>query len=283
MVEHGYSAQTNVGSDRERTVTAAFVSIADSLVEGYDIVDLYSRLTADCARVLDIVAAGLLLADPRGTLQVVGASSERARDLELFVLQSEEGPCLDCYRTGEAVSVGDLNREAGRWPLFVPAALAVGIVSVHALPMRLQGQVLGTLGLFGTCPGALTADDLTLGQALAHVASVALVAGRAATDRTVVNEQLQTALNSRVVLEQAKGVLAQLGDLDMEHAFVALRRYARDHNRRLTDVAQAVVARDLLAQLVLDHGRAKGLLAASPTRPASVPRPGPGPRAQQQP
>lgn len=265
MVDHMYSAQPmhRDHEERERTVTAAFVAIADSLVDGYDIVDLYSGLTADCAHVLDIASAGLLLADPAGVLQVVGASSERARDLELFVLQSQEGPCLDCFRTGAAVSVDDLALATEQWPLFAPAALEAGLVSVHALPMRLEGKVLGTLGLFGGRAGALGQEDLTLGQALAHVASVALVAGRAATDRSIVNEQLQNALNSRVVLEQAKGVLAQLGQLDMEHAFAVLRRYSRDHNRRLTEVAQAVVSRDLLAQLVLDHGRAKGILPRS--------------------
>ena len=249
---------------REHAVTAAFVSIANSLVEGYDIVELYSGLTRDCAAVLDIAAAGLLLVDLGGVLRVVGASSEAARNMELFMLQRKEGPCMDCFISGTAVSVDDLRSAGGRWPHLVPAALSAGIRSVHALPMRLRGTMLGTLGLFGAHPGSLTPRDLMLGQALAHVASVALVADRAAADKNVLNDQLQTALNSRIVLEQAKGILAEGGRLDMETAFGVLRRYARDHNRRLSDIAAAIVGRSLAVNLLIEHARAKGVLPVSP-------------------
>lgn len=251
------------GGKRERVVTAAFVSIADGLLAGYDVVDLYAGLTADCTRILDVAAAGLMIADAAGVLQVVGASSESARRLELFALQSQEGPCLDCHRTGAPVSVGDLRRPGSPWPRFVPAARAAGIVSVHALPMRLGDQVLGVLGLFGDVPGELNDDDLRLGEALTRVAGLVLGAGRAAADKAALNAQLQIALDSRVVLEQAKGVLAQLGGLDMAESFAALRRYSRDHSRRLADVAEAVVSRELGARAVLDHGRAKGVLGAT--------------------
>lgn len=240
---------------REREVTRAFVQLASSLAEGYDVVELLSGLTTDCAHLLDVASAGLLLADRRGVLHVMAASSERTRQLEVFQVQRADGPCRDCYLDGSPVSAPDLQDEIERWPQFVPAALEAGFASVHALPMRLRDQVLGALGLFGTTAGALDPDDLSLGQALADVASVALVQDKATTDQKSVNEQLQTALNSRIVLEQAKGVLAQQGSLAMEEAFAILRRYARDHNLRLTAVAEAVVARRLPARQLLDRVR----------------------------
>jgi hypothetical protein len=239
--------------EREREVTKAFVSLANSLADGVDVVDLLTGLTTDCARLLDIASAGLLLADASGVLHVLAASSERTRNLELFQLQREEGPCLECFREGRPVSVPDLSQAADRWPQFAGAAADAGFKSVHALPMQLRGAALGTLGLFGTQVGALTEDDVSLGQALAHVASVALVQDKVAADKDAVAAQLQTALSSRVILEQAKGVLAQRGNLDMEQAFAMLRRYSRDHNERLTDVARSVVSRELLAQRLLDH------------------------------
>lgn len=243
--------------ERERSVTAAFVTIANSLVEDYDIADLYSALTSDCARLLDVESVGMLLAGRDGILRVAAASSEQLRLTKLNQVQRREGPCLDCYSSGAPVLAPDLSREHARWPDFVALATAAGYASVHAVPMRLRDTVLGSLGLFGTSPGVLNEGDLRLAQALAHVASIALVVNKAATDRAAVNEQLQTALNSRVVLEQAKGLLGQVGDLDMDHAFEILRRYARDRNLRLSDVAAAVVSRELAAQLVLDHVRAQ--------------------------
>jgi hypothetical protein len=244
-------------NDREKGVTQAFVALANSLVDGFDVVDLLSGLTADCARLLDVASAGLLLADTNGVLHVIAASSETTRNLELFQLQRDEGPCLDSYRNGAPVSVADLNAEVERWPQFVAAATAAGFVSVHAVPMRLRDHRLGTLGLFGTRVGALTSEDLSLAQALAHVASVALVQDKAVADRDIVVEQLQTALSSRVVLEQAKGFLAQRGSLDMDDAFSALRSYARENNLRLTDLARAVVAREIAVELLLDSAVAR--------------------------
>ncbi|MCW2545162.1 MAG: hypothetical protein JWM40_2714 [Frankiales bacterium] len=245
--------------DRELEVADAFVSLASSLANGYDVVDLLSQLTAECVQLLDVPAAGLLLTDGLGVLHLMAASSERMRLLELFQLQRDQGPCLDCFRSGAPVSIADLEQEEQRWPQFVPAAREAGFASVHALPMRWREDVLGALGLFGTEVGALAPRDLALGQALADVASVALVQEQAAVDRIAVNEQLQQALTSRIVLEQAKGLLAQQGGLDMVSAFTVLRRYARDHNRRLTDLAQEVVDRKLNATELLRHARSKGI------------------------
>jgi hypothetical protein len=193
-------------------------------------------------------------------LQVVAASSERTFDLELFILMGGQGPCLDCYRSGAPVSVPDLAAARARWPKFAPVAVEAGFLAVHAVPMRLRDTTLGVLGLFGTRTGALGAADLSLAQALADVASVALVTGRAAEDKSALADQLQAALDSRVVLEQAKGILAQFGTLAMEQAFAVLRRYSRDHNIRLSELAAGVVARQVPAELLLRHARAKGLL-----------------------
>lgn len=253
-------------SGREHLVTEAFVSIVNSLVDGYDLLDLYLGLTADCARLLDIAEAGLLLADSRGVLHVMAASSEGTMALELLQLQREQGPCLDCFREGTPVLVPDLAQAQERWPEFVAAAHAAGFASVHALPMRLRDKVLGTLGLFGTRAGALAADDLELGQALAHVATVALVTERSSADGKALTAQLQAALTSRVTLEQAKGIVAQLGELNMDRAFAALRRYARDHNQRLADVAGHVVNRELPAATVLSYAASKDAGESTPQR-----------------
>jgi GAF domain-containing protein len=246
-----------MSADREHRVTQAFVSLARSLADGVDPVDLLSGLAQDATRLLGVASTGILLADQRRVLHVVAASSEATRALEVYQLQREQGPCLDSFRSGAPVSVADLRAETARWPLFVEAATDAGFASVHAVPMRLRDNVIGTMGLFGTHIGALDEDDLSLGQALAYVAAVAIVQDRAAADSALVNEQLQTALNSRVVLEQAKGVLAQRGNLEMDGAFAVLRRYARDHNLRLTDVARGVARRELPAQHVLDHAAAR--------------------------
>jgi transcriptional regulator with GAF, ATPase, and Fis domain len=250
-------------TNREREITEAFVNIASALATGYDVVDLLSTLTGSCAQLLDVAAAGLLLADASGVLHVLAASSENTRHLETFQVQRAEGPCLDCYTSGSPVIVPDLAAEAGRWPHFVAAAHTVGFNSVHAVPMRLRDATLGAMGLFGTKVGALNDDDLRLGQALADVATVALIQDKAAADSATVNEQLQSALTSRVIIEQAKGVLAQHGDLDMDQAFAALRRYSRDHNLRLGESAQQLVARTLAASHVLDHARSTGAIATS--------------------
>jgi hypothetical protein len=246
-----------VSPGREADISRAFVSMASSLAKGYDVVELLEELTTDCARLLDVATAGLLLADARGVLHLVAASSEATRMLEILQLQRQDGPCLDCYRTATPVSVDALEHAVDRWPVFVPAALSAGFASVHALPMRLRDSTLGALGLFGTEVGALNEDDLVLGQGLADVASVALLQDRAAADSAVVREQLQNALNSRVVLEQAKGVLAQLGNLEMDQAFAAMRGYARAHQLALSAVAQGIVNRSLLSQTVLDHASSR--------------------------
>lgn len=246
-------------SAREDDIVASFVAIAGSLAQGHDVNELLTQLAADCARLLDVSAVGLLLADPRGALHVVAASSDRVADLEAFQVQRAQGPCHTCYLDGQPVNVPDLAAVAPTWPAFAAAAAKAGVASVHAVPMRLRDAVVGALNLFGATPGALNEADLRLAQALADVATVALVQDRAAADRNLVNEQLQKALDSRVILEQAKGVLSYSGDLDMPTAYAALRAYARDHNIRLTELSRALVNRAVPAGLVLEHARARGV------------------------
>lgn len=240
---------------REDEIVAAFVSMAASLASGDDVTELLGRLTSDCARLLDVTAAGLLLADPRGALHVLAASSEDAAHLEAFQAQRGQGPCHDCYQDGRPVSVPDLAAAASRWPDFVPVALVHGIASIHAVPLRLRDQVLGALGLFGPKPGELNKRDIRLAQALADVATLAMIQDRVASDRQAVNEQLQAALDSRVVLEQAKGVLSHGGGIGMTDAYAALVQFARDHNIKLADLARDLAQRTLSPSAVLDHAR----------------------------
>jgi GAF domain-containing protein len=217
-----------------------FVEMADTLVDDFDVIDFLHVLTERCVQLLGVSAAGLLVTDGRDTLQLVAASSERTRLLELFQLQTDQGPCVDCFHTGLPVSVTDLP-SAGRWPRFTAAAAEVGFAAVHALPMRLRAEVIGALNFFDTEPGALDEDKLRIGQALADVATIGLLQHRAIRRRDVVTEQLQTALNSRVLIEQAKGVLAERLHLDVADAFTMLRNGARSNNRRLSELAQDIV------------------------------------------
>ncbi len=217
-----------------------FVEMADTLVDEFDVIDFLHVLTQRCVQLLGVSAAGLLLTDQQDTLQVVAASSERTRLLELFQLQTDQGPCVDCFRTGQPVSVADLTA-AGRWPGFAVAAAEVGFASVHALPMRLRTEVIGALNFFDTSRGPLDGDKVRIGQALADVATIGLLQQRAIHRRDVLTEQLQTALNSRVLIEQAKGVLAERLQLDMDKAFMVLRSEARNRNRRLSELAKAIV------------------------------------------
>jgi GAF domain-containing protein len=230
---------------REALLARTLVELADTLVADFDVVELLSRLADRCVEVLDVGAAGLMLAGPDGELRVMASSSEAMRMLELFELQASEGPCLDCYRSGEAVVGADLASSGRRWPSFATVALAAGFGSVHALPLRLRGTVIGALNLFHVEAGQMPRADIEAAQALADVATIAILQHRASLEAHVLNQQLQHALNSRIAIEQAKGVVAERAGLDMEQAFSALRAYARNQNLRLADVAEAVIAGSL--------------------------------------
>lgn len=236
---------TPSSAQRESRLLQAFLQMADTLVDYYDIPDILHQLAGHCVDLLDAAAAGLLLADQRGTLQLLASSTEHTRLLELFQLQTNEGPCLDCYRTGAPVLVPDLTEATERWPRFAAQALQQGFASVHAVPLQLRGDTIGTLNLFNHEPGSLTEQDAQVARALADMATIGILQERAIRRGEVLTEQLQTALNSRVTIEQAKGVLAHAGGLDMDEAFQALRRYARGHHARLTEIAYRLVGGEL--------------------------------------
>jgi GAF domain-containing protein len=225
---------------RETVLAKALVELADTLVDDFDVVEFLTLLADRCVDVLDVGAAGLMLAAPDGDLRVMASSSETMRLLELFELQSQEGPCLDCYRTGEPVA-HDLTDHDARWPCFSPEAIEAGFHSVGALPMRLRGTVIGALNLFHLRSGGMGTADAAAAQALADVATIAVLQHRAALEAQLVNEQLDHALNSRIVIEQAKGVLAHQHQIAPEQAWEALRSYARNNKLKVHDVSRRVV------------------------------------------
>jgi GAF domain-containing protein len=221
------------------------VELADTLVDDFDVVDLLTLLSHRCVEVLDVSAAGIMLVSAEGDLRVVASSSEAMRIVELFELQSDEGPCVDCYRDAALIMNDDLVASGARWPRFTPVALEAGFQSAHALPMRLRGATIGALNLFRAGTGSLEADDVRAAQALADVATIAILQHRVGLQAHLVNEQLNEALNSRIVIEQAKGVIAERADIDTDEAFQRLRRYARSANLRLADVARDVASGSL--------------------------------------
>jgi transcriptional regulator with GAF, ATPase, and Fis domain len=218
-----------------------FVELADTMIDDFDVIDFLHLLTDRSVMLLGASAAGVMLADPRGELRVAASSDESAGLLDLFQVQNDQGPCLECFRTGQAVTATDLDGPGPRWPLFSVAATQYGFRTVQALPMRLRDQVIGALNLFRTAAGPFEPAELRLGQALADVATIGLLHVRNVRRSDAIAEQLQSALNSRVVIEQAKGKLAERLSVDMDEAFTMLRDYARNSNQRLTDVARNFV------------------------------------------
>ena len=227
---------------REALLARTLVELAHCLVDDFDVVELLTLLTDRCVKVLDVAAAGLMLVDPEGVLRVVASSSEEMHLVELFEVQSEEGPCPDCYRTGQPVLNHSLVADDGRWPRFGPVALEAGFRSVHALPLCLRGLTIGALNLFRADDGPLGKADVVAAQALADVATMAILQHRAALQADILSEQLNRALDSRIIIEQAKGVLAERAGLDMDQALSWLRNHARNQNLLLVDVAQSVIA-----------------------------------------
>ncbi|MEG8181186.1 GAF and ANTAR domain-containing protein [Nocardia terpenica] len=235
----------------EGAVTAALVRLVDTLVADYDPVDLTQELVETTVELLPADAAGLHLADGRGELQVLASTSEQTRMLELLQTQAASGPCLQAFRTAEQVFVADLDTTSQNWPEFAEHAVRQGFHGIYALPMRLRSDCIGALNLFTRRADVLGADDLRIAQALADFATIGILHARILADSLAVNEQLNRALNSRIVIEQAKGMLAERGGLDMDIAFQRLRGYARDHNRRLAELAHAVVDRTIKLESII--------------------------------
>jgi GAF domain-containing protein len=224
-----------------KRLARVFVELADTLVEEFDVVDFLQMLTERCVELLGADAAGLMLTDQRGELALMASTGERARGLELFELQIQEGPCRDCFAAGRAVTNVDLAEAYQRWPVFTPAAVEAGFGATHALPMRLRGQVIGVLNLFTDRVAPLDDDEIAVGQAMTDVATIGLLHERNLREQTVLAEQLQTALHSRVLIEQAKGVLAARAGITVGEAFTRMRTLARRNHVTLTAVAAAVV------------------------------------------
>jgi GAF domain-containing protein len=226
---------------RESSVIESLVELADTLVKDFDVIDLLTGLAARCVNVLGVSAAGVMLASPDGDLRLVASSSEAMRVLELFELQAQEGPCLDAFHTGERVEHKALRTRNGRWPRFSIVALEAGFESVFALPLRLRELTIGALNLFSVEPTPMEEGDILVARAFADLATISVLQHRAATETQTVNDQLTQALTSRILIEQAKGVIFERAGVDMPEAFSRLRNYARRNNLRLTDVAQAAI------------------------------------------
>lgn len=235
---------------REARLVRVLVNMADTLVSDFDVVDLFYELVVSCTDLLDVSQAGLLLTDGNGELRVVAASSEAAGMVELLELENRGGPGKESYRTGRAVRSGDLAGSTAkeRWPGFAEAAVGEGYRTATAVPMRHRGQVVGALNLFATEATNLSEEDLTVAQAMADLATIAILQDRSTTgDRTLIS-QLRLALETRVVIEQAKGIVAHEAELSMDDAFNRIRKHARDNNQRLRDIAAAIVSGDLTPQ-----------------------------------
>lgn len=238
---------------RESLLISTLVELADNLVDNFDVIDVLTILSDRSVEAIDVDAAGVLLTSPEGDLQFVASSSEEIRTLELFQVQSDEGPCVDCCRSGSAIVNHALEESNPQWPRFTAMAIARGFRSVHCLPMRLRGRTIGALNLFRTEQGALSAEDVVVAQGLADVATIAIIQHRSTLDALTLNDQLSHALNSRIIIEQAKGMVSQATGCDMDAAFDKLRTYARNHNARLTLVAEGIVTGSIEMHL-LDRG-----------------------------
>lgn len=236
---------------RQADLAQRFVDLADTLVDDYDVVEVLDGLMSTCLELLDVEEAGLLLNDPQGNLQRVASSSEETRLLELLQVQTHEGPCVEAVRTGQTIIVPDIAKSASRWPAFAERSAADGFKSVYAFPLRLRDSTIGGLNLFGAHVDALDEEGRVIAKALADIATIGILQQRSIHRTSLLAENLQRALNTRIVVEQAKGILAERGGLPMQETFTVLRSYARSHNLKLSDLAHSIVYPPHLADQVL--------------------------------
>lgn len=227
---------------RQDQLARTFVTLADTLVDDFDVIDFLQILAERCVDLVDVSAAGIMLIDNEGTLRHVACSDERMRLVELFELQVQEGPCYDAYEQRSAVLCRNPEDALVRWPRFAPNAIEHGFAAVAGVPMRLRDQAIGALNVFSLAPDVLEDDELQLIQALADVATIGLLQQRAIQDAATLTTQLQGALESRIVIEQAKGIIAEQAEISVDEAFTRLRDYTRAHNRLLSVTAHDIVA-----------------------------------------
>lgn len=232
-------------ASRDAAMSAAFVRLAEMLTADYDVVELLHSVLLECVELLEVDAGGMLLIDGRGELELVASTSERLELVEIMQLNAGDGPCIEAFRTGSIISVADIGETGGSWQRFRDAARVQGYASAHAVPLRLRSETIGSVGLFREREGDLSGADSAAAQALAHLAAIGIMHERSARESALLTEQLQRALESRVVIEQAKGVLMEAAGVDVDEAFRLLRQHARNHNAPLRGVAEQVVARTL--------------------------------------
>ncbi|MCR8671766.1 GAF and ANTAR domain-containing protein [Agrococcus sp. HG114] len=226
-------------------MSAAFVRFAEMLTSEYDVVELLHSVLLECVELLDVDAGGLLLTDSSGELELVASTSERVELVEIMQLNAGDGPCVEAYRTGSIISVADVGATGGSWRRFREAARVQGYASAYAIPMRLRSETIGSIGLFREQEGELSGADSAAAQALAHLATIGIMHERSTRESSLLTEQLQRALESRIVIEQAKGVVTEAAGVDVDEAFRLLRQHARSRGATLRSVAEQVVARTL--------------------------------------
>lgn len=231
---------------REEQLVDVFATLADTLVDHYDVVDLMQTLVDTCVSTFEVAAAGLLLADEHGDLEVLVSTSEESWLVEVMQLSAEAGPCIESFRTAAVVSVTDLDQGPPEWEPFRGAARAQGFTAVHAIPLRLRETTIGALNLFLGASSGLSDRDVRAARALADVATIGILHERTLRASDAAREQLQHALNSRVTIEQAKGILAFTHNVSMDEAFRLLRAHARSNQLPLALVARQLVDRAIV-------------------------------------
>jgi len=226
---------------REAQLLKTFAKLADTLVVGYDVVDLLQLLVDTCHDLLDASAAGILLMDRAGELDLVVSTSESSRIVEMMQLGAEAGPCIESFRTGRVISLTDIRHSPPEWSRFRDSTLEQGFASVYAIPLRLRETTIGTLNLLRTATGELQVQDRVAAQAFADVATIGILHERSLRESLIVREQLQGALNSRIIIEQAKGVVAYTRGISTDDAFTLIRNYAKSHQASIADVSRQLV------------------------------------------
>lgn len=237
-------------SMNDEVLFATLIELADTTTTGFDLVSMADRLVGACVEVLGVTAAGIMLADQRKSLRVFASTNEETRMLELLELQNNDGPCLEAFNTGTQIAGVDLSRFTDRWPHFTRAASAAGINTAYAVPMRLRDQTIGALNLFEAGTEPLSAHGMNVARVLADMAAIGIINHWSIRQQEVLAQQLQSALNSRVIIEQAKGVLAERQGLSMGEAFDYLRATARASRRPIAEVAAETVDQRGLPQVV---------------------------------